>query len=75
MILVTGATGFLGSVLTRQLVEAGERVRILRRERSRLDGLGDAADRVEHAVGDVAVPEAVREALRGVERVYHTAAY
>jgi dihydroflavonol-4-reductase len=75
MILVTGATGFLGSVLTRQLVEDGQAVRILRRDTSNLDLLGDVASRVEHAIGDVADPEAVRAAMDGIEAVYHTAAF
>lgn len=75
MILVTGATGFLGSVLVRQLLAEGESVRILRRATSAFDLLGDAADRVEHAVGDVTDAASVREAMRGVEFVYHTAAF
>jgi dihydroflavonol-4-reductase len=75
MILVTGGTGFLGSVLVRQLLDAGESVRILRRETSKLDLLGDASGRVEHAVGDLTDPEALREAVRGAQVVYHTAAY
>lgn len=75
MILVTGATGFLGSVLVRQLLAEGEPVRILRRASSALDLLGDAAGRVEHAVGDVTDAGSVRTAMRGVEHVYHTAAF
>ncbi len=75
MILVTGATGFLGSVLVRQLLAEGEAVRILRRPTSALDLLGASADRVEHAVGDVTDPESVRAAMQGVEAVYHTAAF
>ena len=75
MILVTGATGFLGSVLVRQLLAEGEAVRILRRASSSLDLLGEAAGRVEHALGDVTDAAAVREAMRGVEHVYHTAAF
>ncbi len=75
MVLVTGATGFLGSVLVRQLLEEGEAVRVLRRETSTLDLLGASTARVEHAVGDVSDPESMAEAMAGVEQVYHTAAF
>lgn len=73
-ILVTGATGFIGSVLTRQLVEEGKDVRIFRREHSSLDLLGDVADEVEHAVGDVTYARSLYEAMEGIEQVYHVAA-
>jgi len=75
VVLVTGATGFLGSVLVRQLVEAGEPVRVLRREGSALDLLGETAVRVEHALGDVTDPDAVRDAVRGSRVIYHCAGY
>lgn len=75
MILVTGATGFLGSVLVRQLLAENEPVRILRRATSSLDLLADAADRVEHTVGDVTDAASVRTAMHGIEFVYHTAAF
>ncbi len=74
-VLVTGATGFIGSVLTRQLVEAGADVRILRRATSRLTMLADVAHRVEHAVGDVTDPPGLAQAMQGVRQVYHTAGY
>ncbi len=74
MNLVTGATGFVGSTLVRQLVADGEPVRILRRPTSQLDLLGDAADHVEHALGDVTDPVSLAEAMRGVRLVYHAAA-
>lgn len=75
MILVTGATGFLGSALIRQLVAAGERVRILRRETSRMDLLEDVADQLEHAVGDITDSDSIHEAMQGITHVYHTAAF
>jgi len=75
MVLVTGATGFLGSVLVRQLVEAGEAVRILRRSTSNLDLLGAIADKVDHAEGDITQPASVQAALDGIEQVYHVAAF
>ncbi len=71
--LVTGATGFLGSALVRELLRRGADVRILRRYHSKLDLLGDSANTVEHAVGDVTDLESVREAMRDVTRVYHVA--
>jgi len=73
-VLVTGATGFIGSVLTRQLVADGVDVRILRREDSSLDLLGEAAEEVEHAVGDVTYARSLYEAMEGIDRVYHVAA-
>jgi dihydroflavonol-4-reductase len=75
MILVTGATGFLGATLVRRLVAAGERVRILRRASSSLDLLGGAASAVEHAEGDVTDYRAVRAAVGGAGQVYHAAAH
>ena len=74
MILVTGATGFVGSRLVRDLVAGGAAVRVLRRPTSRLDLLGTAAREVQHAFGDVTDPASVRDAADGVEAVYHCAA-
>ena len=73
--LVTGATGFIGSELTRQLLQQGANVRILHRATSRLDLLGEAAHHVEHALGDVTDPPSLHKAMDGVDRVYHAAAY
>lgn len=71
--LVTGATGFIGSVLTRRLVADGADVRILRRESSSLDLLGSVAEHVDHAVGDVTRAQSLVRAMEGIERVYHVA--
>jgi dihydroflavonol-4-reductase len=73
-VLVTGATGFIGSVLTRQLVSDGIDVRIFRRDDSSLDLLGEAAEVVEHAVGDLSYARSLYEAMADVDRVYHVAA-
>ncbi|MCL6566367.1 MAG: NAD-dependent epimerase/dehydratase family protein [Acidobacteriia bacterium] len=70
--LVTGASGFLGSHVVRQLVARGEPVRVLLRpssQRRALDGL-----EVEYAWGDLRDPAALRAALRGVRYVFHVAA-
>lgn len=70
--LVTGATGFVGSHVARQLVAAGESVRVLARGGSRRQALDGAA--VEWAEGDLRDEGSLDRALRGVSRVYHVAA-
>jgi nucleoside-diphosphate-sugar epimerase len=70
--LVTGATGHLGANLVRQLLQEGERVRVLLRPSSDLraiDGLG-----VERALGDIRNPVALADAVKGCTRVFHCAA-
>ncbi|HEX6620077.1 MAG TPA: NAD-dependent epimerase/dehydratase family protein [Solirubrobacteraceae bacterium] len=69
--LVTGATGLVGSHVTRLLVARGDAVRVLVRERSPLDEL-DGLD-VELAYGDVLDRRSVRRAMRGVQRLFHIA--
>ena len=71
MILVTGATGNVGSALLRQLVASGTRVRCLVRDPRRL---GPERVRVQIALGDLAEPFSFRNALRGVDTVVHLAA-
>jgi dihydroflavonol-4-reductase len=71
--LVTGATGFLGSHVARQLVARGEKnVRVLARPSSDLRALAGLA--VESVTGDLRDPASLDRALAGVERVYHVAA-
>jgi dihydroflavonol-4-reductase len=67
--LVTGATGLVGSHVTRLLVDRGDRVRALVRPGARVDDL----EGVELAPGDILDRASVRRALRGVERVFHVA--
>ncbi|MEX2115474.1 MAG: SDR family oxidoreductase [Bacteroidota bacterium] len=71
-VLVTGATGFLGSNLAAALKELGHNVRILRRPTSSLQAL-DGID-VEHHLGDVRDRDSVRRAIRGCDTVFHVAA-
>ena len=70
-VLVTGATGLVGSHVTRLLVERGDAVRVTVRDRSRLDNL-EGLD-VETVTCDVLDRRQARRALRGVERVFHIA--
>jgi uncharacterized protein YbjT (DUF2867 family) len=71
MILLTGATGTIGSALLRRLTGKGEPVRCLVRDPRRL---GDHRVRVQIALGDLADPPSFRHALRGVDTVVHLAA-
>ena len=72
MILVTGASGFIGGHVARLLVERGERVRILVRPSSDLRGIADLA--LERVLGDLRDPASLDRALAGCELVYHVAA-
>ena len=71
MILLTGATGTVGSALLARLTAGAEPVRCLVREPRRL---GDQRVRVQIALGDLADPPSFRHALRGVHTVVHLAA-
>jgi NADH dehydrogenase len=71
MLLLTGATGLIGSALLRRLVAAGTPVRALVRDPRRL---GAERVRVQIALGDLADPPSFRNALRGVTTVVHLAA-
>lgn len=73
-IFITGATGFIGSYLTRMLVKKGYAVRALRRKTSQLDMLADVANQVEWIEGDVLDIGVLEDAMDGVEEVYHCAA-
>jgi uncharacterized protein YbjT (DUF2867 family) len=70
MLLLTGATGLVGSALLRRLVAGGEPVRCLVRDPRRL---GAQRVRVQIALGDLADPPSFRNALRGVKTVVHLA--
>ncbi len=71
MLLLTGATGSVGSALLRRLTTARVPVRCLVRDPRRL---GPERVRVQIALGDLADPPSFRNALRGVTTVVHLAA-
>jgi uncharacterized protein YbjT (DUF2867 family) len=71
MLLLTGATGLVGSALLRRLVAEGQPVRCLVRDPRRL---GPQRVRVQIALGDLTDPPSFRNAMRGVSTVVHLAA-
>ncbi len=70
--LVTGASGFLGSHVTRLLVERGDRVRVLLRASSDPRAVSGLA--VERVAGDLRDAASLERALAGVDTVFHVAA-
>jgi dihydroflavonol-4-reductase len=72
MILVTGASGFIGSAVVRHLVKAGHQVRALvRSTSSRINLAGLPAEIVE---GDLRDVESLIRAMAGIRYVFHVAA-
>ena len=67
--LVIGASGFVGSHVTRQLVAAGEHVRVMLRRTSSTKGIDDLD--VERCYGDVFDDAALQAAMTGCDVVYH----
>ena len=70
--LVTGAAGFLGSHVTRQLVARGDDVRVLLRASSTNRAIADLP--LEYVTGDLRDPASLDRAMKGVKRVFHVAA-
>jgi dihydroflavonol-4-reductase len=70
--LVTGAAGFLGSHVARQLVARGDDVRVLMRASSTNRAIADLS--LEYVTGDLRDPASLERAMKGVKRVFHVAA-
>lgn len=70
--LVTGATGFVGSHVLDELIIRGEHVRALIRDESKAEGLRNRG--VEVVVGDLLDRQVLTRAVQGVQVVYHCAA-
>src|SRR6266851_3711214 len=70
--LVTGAAGFLGSRVARQLVARGDEVRVLLRASSTNRAIADLP--LEYVTGDLRDLASLDRAMKGVKRVFHVAA-
>ncbi len=72
MILITGATGYIGQHLVRRLVERGERPRGLVRDPQKAARLFPGVE-MELVRGDTTDPASLAEAVHGVETIVHAA--
>jgi UDP-glucose 4-epimerase len=68
LIALTGATGFIGRHLLRELPRRGYRVRVLLRRPSEVPPEASSA-----VIGDIASPQNMANALRGVDAIIHSA--
>lgn len=75
MILVTGATGFLGSELVRQLLLRGEKVRAIKRNTSCIPPILQNKEEIEWFTADILDYFALSEAMEGIKKVFHCAAF
>lgn len=74
MILVTGASGFLGGELVKQLVANGNAVRILKRNNSDISHLNSVIDKIEVTEGDILDITSLEDACKNIKQIYHCAA-
>jgi dihydroflavonol-4-reductase len=75
-IFVTGATGFVGHHVARELASRGAQLRLLVRKTSNLANLEGIfpSGQAETHIGDLADPSTIAPALEGCEAVFHVAA-
>lgn len=71
-VLLTGATGFIGSRVARKLLKKGANVRVLVRKNSNLENISDLP--LDIIYGDLTKPETLLPALEGCEVLFHVAA-
>ena len=69
--LITGANGFVGSWMTKYLIEKGHDVKVLVRKNSNLDELKGLD--IEKVIGDITDADSLVNATKGVDSVFHLA--
>ena len=74
-VAITGATGFIGRYMVRQLIAEGHACRAWYRPESDRGGFGDAAAKVEWLEGDLGDDAAAKRLIEGVDAVVHAALY
>ena len=72
-ILITGATGYIGSLLTVKLATEGEDIRILCRTTPTIPEF--QRENIQIIKGDITDKASLEKAMQGVQQVYHMAAY
>jgi len=74
MVLVTGASGFLGGELIKQLVANGETARIIVRKSSQISHLKSIIHQIDVVEADILDVPSLEIAFEGIEKIYHSAA-
>ncbi len=69
--LILGGAGFIGSNLTRRLVEKGDRPRIFTRPSFDISNIEDILDKLDLVYGDFMDDVALRKATEGIDTVFH----
>ena len=73
-ILITGGTGFIGSYLTKRLVDEGASVRVFdNNSRGSIDRLDEYINKVDFVEGDIRNYDQVLDATKGIDTVFHLA--
>lgn len=73
--LVTGGAGFIGSHIAEALVGRGDKVRVVDNlSTGRLENLESFRPRIEFIQGDIADARLMRDAVRGIDSIFHQAA-
>lgn len=72
-ILVTGATGFIGSHIVDRLIDCGYDVTCLVRKESNLKWIRDKIDFIKVVRGDFLYPETLKDAINDIDTVIHVA--